>query len=98
MTDILKDLYKKIDNGEDVKSKVEIKIEQKSVESKPYISKKAYYRYVKFCYGTQGTRDEIVPLTEWKHFDKYSDEEMNEWNIKFPRESWYELRIETKIE
>ena len=94
MTDVLKDLYKKIDNGEDVKSQTE----QKSAESKPYISKKAYYRYVKFCYGTQGTRDEIVPLTEWKHFDKYSDEEMNKWNIKFPRESWYELRIETKIE
>lgn len=94
MTDVLKDLYKKIDNGEDVKSQTE----QKSAESKPYASKKAYYRYVKFCYGTQGTRDEIVPLTEWKHFDKYSDEEMNKWNIKFPRESWYELRIETKIE
>ena len=94
MTDILKDLYKKIDNGEDVKSQTE----QKSAESKPYVPKKAYYRYVKFCYGTQGTRDEIVPLTEWKHFDKYSDEEMNKWNIKFPRESWYELRIETKIE
>ena len=94
MTDILKDLYKKIDNGEDVKSQTE----QKSAESKPYVPKKAYYRYVKFCYGTQGTRDDIIPLTEWKHFDKYSDEEMNEWNIKFPRESWYELRIETKIE
>lgn len=94
MTDTLKDLYKKIDNGEDVKSQTE----QKSAEPKPYISKKAYYRYVKFCYGTQGTCDEIIPLTEWKHFDKYSDEEMNKWNIKFPRESWYELRIETKIE
>ena len=82
MTDVLKDLYKKIDNGEDVKSQ----IKQKPVESKPYVSKKAYYRYVKFCYGTQGTRDDIIPLTEWKHFDKYSDEEMNEWNIKFPKE------------
>lgn len=59
--------------------------------------KKAYYRYIKFGYGGQGICDIEEALTEWKVLEEYSDKEMNEWNKMFPKNSWYELRIEIKF-
>lgn len=96
MKETLKNIYKNIDNDKDIKLKK--KVEEKQIKSKPYVPKIAYYRYVKFSYGGQGCCDTSEPLTSWKPLMKYSDKEMNEWNIKFPRENWYELRIEIKFE
>ena len=90
MIEKLKEIYKKIDNDKDM----ELKVEQKS---ESYTPKTAYYRYIKFCCGGQGFCDTREPLSDWKPLSEYSDKEMNEWNMKFPRESWYELKIETKI-
>lgn len=90
MIEKLKEIYEKIDNDKNMK----LKVEQKS---EPYTPKTAYYRYIKFCCGEQGFCNTREPLSDWKPLSEYSDKEMNEWNIKFPRESWYELKIETKI-
>ena len=95
MTETLQDLYKRIDDNEDVKLN---DVEQKpQMKLKSYIPKTAYYRYVKFSYGTQGCCDIKIPLNDWKPLNKYSDKEMNEYNKFIDNKDWYELKIDIEF-
>ena len=60
--------------------------------------KKAFYRYVKFSYGTQGTSDSKKTLSDWIPMENFNNSELQTMlNTSGLSAGWDELRIETII-